>query len=108
MLRRGHLSPYRPHRGRKMWTPAGRTLAPDSDHIVAFDLSSTTSRAADSFLKRRVCVAGSGGKYHPAGGWIPAKAEARPFQEAEHVVDRRTGRTLEKAVVRRPFGQSDR
>src|SRR5580693_4416644 len=41
---------YRPHTGKKVWTHAAPTLAPDSRHIVAFLLSSTTSRAADSLL----------------------------------------------------------
>src|SRR5262249_40976077 len=40
-----------------VWTRVVRTLAPDSRHIVAFSLSSTTSRAADGQLKRLVvCV----------------------------------------------------
>jgi hypothetical protein len=37
-----------PHGARNMWTYRKLTLAPDSGHIVAFCLSSTTSRAADS------------------------------------------------------------
>jgi hypothetical protein len=46
------LHPYHPHTDRNVWTHATPTLAPDSRHIVAFLLSSTTSRAADSLLKR--------------------------------------------------------
>src|SRR6202051_4105462 len=42
--------PYHPHKDRNVWTRAVPTLAPDSRHIVAFLLSSTTSRAADSLL----------------------------------------------------------
>jgi len=34
-------------RGQKVWKQAGRTLAPDSRHIVAFPSSNTTLRAAD-------------------------------------------------------------
>src|SRR5262249_59923000 len=40
-------------RGQKMWKQAGRTLAPDSRHIVAFPSSNTTLRAADSHSVNR-------------------------------------------------------
>src|SRR5215472_5734064 len=48
----GSFSPV--HSGKEHVEAALTTLAPDSRHIVAFYLSSTTSRAADSSLKRRV------------------------------------------------------
>jgi hypothetical protein len=60
--RRGLGSFSTVHSGKEHVEAALTTLAPDSRHIVAFSLSSTTSRAADSSLKRRVlaCVLGGG------------------------------------------------
>src|ERR1700683_285878 len=39
---------------------------------------------------------------------IPSRLFARTIEEDAYVVDRRAGRIVEKAVVRRPLGQSDR
>src|SRR4029077_11260867 len=67
---------------RNVWTLAAATLAPDSRHIVAFSLSSTTYRAADSLLKRSgECV--RVGWLLALPGWVGDSTKASPHVEEE-------------------------
>src|ERR1700735_1622401 len=61
------LRPPHPHAGNNMWTREAGTLAPDSPDIVAFSLSSTTYRAADSQLIKRWCCVRVGRFFAPPG-----------------------------------------
>lgn len=64
-----------------MWTRDLGTLAPDSRHIVAFGPSSTTSRAADSLLKRWFCVTAWAASTARRMGGFREKAKARTLQK---------------------------
>src|ERR1700731_4840704 len=80
--RKVDLRPYHPHTDRNVWTHAKATLAPDSRHIVAFLLSSTTSRAADSLLssvRMSKCVLGGFSAAWPGGGFF--QRSTRTFRE---------------------------
>jgi GcrA cell cycle regulator len=64
-----------------MWTRDSGTLARDSRHIVAFGPSSTTSRAADSLLKRWFCVVSRAASTARRMGGFREKAEPRTLQK---------------------------
>ncbi len=71
------LYPYHPHISRNVWKWLVRTLAPESRHIVAFFLSSTTYRAADSHLKSLLVEYGLGGLASPGVAMDSANGPTR-------------------------------
>src|SRR5581483_1521114 len=95
---------------RKVWTCPNATLARESRHIVAFGLSHTTSRAADSssaYFLQGVQVGRPQG-CQTTGLDSAAAIARRASRRSGHELDRRARRTPEKTVVGRPFGQPDR